>query len=108
MTNAYSSANDLAQKAYSKAGELGHYTQEQYVRYMAENPLAVGAIAMAAGVALGLAIPSTRYEGELMGDARDKVLQKAQETASEYIDKAKHIATEAGHTIDNEVKTLAG
>jgi Protein of unknown function (DUF3618). len=108
VTNAYSTAGDAAQKAYDKAGELGHYTQDQYEHYMAENPLAVGAIALAVGAAVGLAIPSTRYEGELMGDTRDQLLQKAQETATTYIDKAKQVASEAGHKIDNEVKTLAG
>ena len=60
------------------------------------------------GAAIGLAIPSTRYEDELMGDTRDQLMQKAQETANTYIDKARRIATEAGHKIDNEVKTLAG
>jgi ElaB/YqjD/DUF883 family membrane-anchored ribosome-binding protein len=108
VTTAYSSAEDMAHKAYDKAGELGHYTQEQYTRYMAENPLAVGAIALAVGAAIGLAIPSTRYEGELMGDTRDELLRKAQETASEYIDKAKQVATETGRKIDDQVKTLAG
>jgi len=106
VATAYSSAEDMAHKAYDKAGELGYYTQEQYQRYMAENPLAVGAIALAVGAAIGLAIPSTRYEGELMGDTRDQLLHKAQETASEYIDKAKQVASDAGRKIDDQVKTL--
>jgi ElaB/YqjD/DUF883 family membrane-anchored ribosome-binding protein len=108
MADAYSSAGDFAHKAYDKAGEVGQYTQQQYDHYMNENPLAVGALALAVGAAIGLAIPSTHYEDELMGETRDNVLEKAQSTANQYIDKAKHVAQEAGEKIDNEVRSLAG
>ena len=107
MANAYSSAGDMANKAYDKAGELGQYTQQQYEHYMDENPLAVGAIALAVGAAIGLAIPSTRYENEMMGETRDRLMEQAQSTANEYIDKAKNVAQEAGQKIDNEVRSLA-
>lgn len=106
MSDAYSSAGDMAHRAYDKAGELGHYTQQQYEHYMDENPLAVGAIALAVGAAIGLAIPSTRYENEMMGETRDRLMEQAQTTANEYIDKAKNVAQEAGQKIDDEVKSL--
>ena len=86
MADAYSSAGDLAHRAYDKAGEVGQYTQQQYDHYMNENPLAVGALALAVGAAIGLAIPSTHYEDELMGETRDNMLEKAQSTANQYID----------------------
>ena len=108
MADAYSSAGDLAHRAYDKAGEVGQYTQQQYDHYMNENPLAVGALALAVGAAIGLAIPSTHYEDELMGETRDNMLEKAQSTANQYIDKAKNVAQEAGQKIDNEVRSLAG
>ena len=38
--------------------------------YLEDNPLALGALAVAVGAAVGFAIPSTRYEGQLMGEAR--------------------------------------
>jgi len=107
MTNAYSSAGDVAHKAYDKAGEFGQYTQQQYEHLMDENPLAVGAIALAIGAAIGLAIPSTSYEDKLMGETRDRVLERVQSTANQYIDKAKNVAQEAGQKIDNEVRSLA-
>lgn len=107
MANAYSGAGDMAHRAYDKAGELGQYTQQQYEHYMDENPLAVGAIALAVGAAIGLSIPSTSYEDNLMGETRDRVLEKAQSTANEYIDKARNVAQEAGQKLDNEVRSLA-
>jgi len=43
-----------------------------------------------------------------MGETRDRVLERVQSTANQYIDKAKNVAQEAGQKIDNEVKSLAG
>ena len=86
--------SEMANKAYERAGELGTSAQETYDRYIEERPLAVVAAAAAVGAAIGFAIPSTTYEGELMGDARQNVLDKAQETATDLVDKAKEVVGE--------------
>ena len=36
---------------------------------MRDNPLAMGAVAVAAGTAVGLMLPSTRFESEYIGEA---------------------------------------
>lgn len=86
-------------------------TQMQYgaqrARYgledsLQESPLAVGAIALAVGVAVGLAAPSTNLENQLMGEARDTVVQKAQDTAQDTLHKVQHVAE---HTADATKKT---
>jgi hypothetical protein len=38
-----------------------------------ENPLAVGTLAVGVGAAVGLAIPETSKEHEVMGEARDNL-----------------------------------
>ncbi len=43
-----------------------------------ENPLAVGALGVGVGAAVGLAIPQTAKEHEVMGEARDTFVEKAQ------------------------------
>jgi hypothetical protein len=43
-----------------------------------ENPLTVGALGVGVGAAIGLAIPETSKEHEVMGEARDTVVEKAQ------------------------------
>jgi hypothetical protein len=96
----------MTHHVYEKAGEYGSHIREQYDHYMTENPLAIGAMAFAAGAAIGLAIPSTRYEGELMGEARENVLQRSQEALSGLADRAKRVANETGQTINKEVKNL--
>ena len=102
----YTGAGDLANKAYDRVGEFGTVAQEKYDEYLEENPLALGALAVAVGAAVGFAIPSTRYEGKVMGDARENLMHKAQEAAGSLVDKAKHVATEAGQTIKDEAQAL--
>ena len=106
-TNVYSSATDYAGKAYEKVGDFGTQAREQYDHYIEENPLAVGAVALALGAAVGMAIPSTRVEGQLMGETKQQLMQKAQDTAGELVDRVKQVANEAQKTISDEVKTQA-
>lgn len=95
---AYDSVTNAAGTAYDKVGELGTQVREQYDYYIEENPLAVGAVALAVGAAVGFSIPSTRYEGELLGEYRQQVLDKAQTAASGLVDKVKTVANETVQT----------
>lgn len=104
-STAYEGVGNFAGTAYEKVGEFGTQTREQYDYYIEENPLAVGAVALALGAAVGFSIPSTSYEGELMGEARHNLLQKAQDSAGELVDKVKQVASEAQKTIGDEVRT---
>ncbi len=106
LGNAYTGAGDLGHRAYDRVGEYGTMAHEKYDEYLEENPLALGALAVAVGAAVGFAIPSTRYEGKLMGDARENVIQRAQDAAGTLVDKAKQVASEAGQTIKQEAQAL--
>jgi Protein of unknown function (DUF3618). len=103
---AVNSAKDLANKTYSKAGEYGNAAYDTYDRYINENPLAVGAAAFAIGAVVGLAIPSTKYEGELMGETRDELLRKAQDKGSMLLDKTRHLVDEAASTVSKESSSI--
>lgn len=103
---AYSSADQVAHRAYERAGEYGQIAHEKYEEVLEENPLALGAVAMAVGAAVGFAIPSTNYEGRLMGDAREQLMQRAQDAAGSFVDKAKEAASHAGETIKEEARAL--
>ena len=48
-----------------------------------ENPLAVGLIALAVGVAIGMTVPATEIENRTMGEARDRAYERASKAASE-------------------------
>lgn len=77
---------------------------------MDERPWAIGVVALAAGAAIGMAIPSTKYEGRLMGEARVNLLDKVSHTAADFVEKAKQAAADAGkavsETVSDEAKTL--
>lgn len=55
------------------------------------NPIAFGALALAAGVGLAMALPHTRREDELLGRAHGKVAGRARE----LVDSAKSVAKDA-------------
>ncbi len=53
--------------------------------FASENPLAVGAIAFAIGAAAGLVLPRTRTEDQLLGQARDALVDRLEGTAKETL-----------------------
>ncbi len=89
-------ASDLVHGTTETVSNLGHQAKEGALwagrglqRLMNENPLAVGAAAIAAGAAVGLALPRTRLEHEYMGEASERVVDKAQQVARDAMDKVK-------------------
>lgn len=106
MNSAMTGTRDLANRAYSKAGEYGSAAYDTYDHYINENPLAVGAAAFALGAVVGLAIPSTRYEGELMGETRDQLLKKAQDKGSMLLDKTRNLVDEAASSVQKESRSI--
>jgi len=63
-----------------------------------ENPLLVGAGALAIGTAIGMLLPETEPEHRLMGEAKDTVVDKAQNVAQQAIDKVSRVAEQATNT----------
>jgi len=69
-----------------------------------EQPLAVGAAAIAVGLVAGLLIPGTSREDEMLGDKRDEALRRAQEKGREVLVKGKHVAQAAVETLKTEAE----
>lgn len=76
----------------SKAREGANEVSNRFGQLLHDNPLAVGAVAMAAGTAVGLALPSTRFESEYIGETSEKLVDKAEEVARGAIDKVQDAA----------------
>lgn len=116
---AQSSMSDLADKAQSGVSQIADSAQSgvstlvggtqqqaqraqgQLQQMLQETPLAVGGIALALGAAVGLAIPETPPENQLMGEARDTLVQKAQETAVDTMHKVQDVAKTTQDTVQN-------
>lgn len=104
-------AGEYVEQAQDMAGQLGHQAQykaqdayDKFDRLMHESPLVVGAVAIGLGAAVGLAIPETRKENEMMGEARDSLLDTAQQKAQETMHKAEQVVNEAKTTIQQEAQ----
>ncbi|HEX5876489.1 MAG TPA: DUF3618 domain-containing protein [Pyrinomonadaceae bacterium] len=80
--------SNLTDKAKHTASDLGTRCSE----LMRTNPLAMGAVAVAAGTAVGLMLPSTRFESEYIGEAGAGLVDRAQEMARGAIDKVQDAA----------------
>ncbi len=88
-------AGQLADRAQNVAGTVAEQTRIQTRRVedqFYESPLAIGAATLALGVAAGLAIPATRQEAQLVGDARDKLVDRVRNVARETADKVQNVA----------------
>jgi hypothetical protein len=106
---AQSTVDQVVNQAQETAGSLRHQTHYQAQRFedrfghtLYETPLAVGAIAFALGTAVGLAAPQTRQENAFMGEARDNLVEKAQEVAQDTVEKLQHVA---GQVVDEAQST---
>lgn len=108
VSSAYDTAAEVGSQVKDTAQELAHKAYKNYDYYIDENPLAVGAVALALGAAVGLSIPSTDFESNLMGETRDNLMQQAGEKVSSLIDTAEEkvdqVKTIAGKTIDKAVE----
>ena len=69
-----------------------------------ENPLQVGALAVVLGGAIGLAAPPTVREQQLMGEARDRLVDRVQETAQGTMQKVQRVVEEAGEAVEDEAR----
>jgi ElaB/YqjD/DUF883 family membrane-anchored ribosome-binding protein len=102
---------DLASRAKDQAGALrdqaqtqAQQAQGQLQRVLNDSPLAVGAVALGLGAAVGLAVPRTRQESQLMGEARDRLVDTAQTVVQETQQKVQHVAEEAQSAAKQEAQ----
>jgi ElaB/YqjD/DUF883 family membrane-anchored ribosome-binding protein len=63
--------------------ERARQTQAQVENFVQEQPLLVGAIAVAVGAAIGAALPTTAYENRTLGDLRDRTIEKARQVGQD-------------------------
>jgi len=121
VDQAQQTASNLASQAQGTASNIAGQTQEA-VEYMAdraqyqvqrvedrfqqalyENPLSVAAAALAIGAMVGLSLPQTQRENELLGEARDNLIDRAQEVAQDTLEKVQQVA---GDVIDQAQTTV--
>ncbi len=96
-------ARGAGERARSGAGYRAERAQDTFLRTLEEQPLVLGALAMAVGTAIGAALPSTRTEDELMGEHRDRL----RDDAAEYLERKGAEGAEAAEKAYDSVKDEA-
>src|SRR5690349_4106171 len=88
-------ATDLANRSTQTLNELGTKAKNSASRLgeiMRDNPLAAGAVAIAAGTAVGLMIPSTQMESEYIGETGDRLVERVEDIARDALGRVQDAA----------------
>ena len=115
LPDAAAKVGTVAGQVQVAAGNLSAQVSEQAQRSagwfgttLHDNPLAIGALAVALGAAAGFIIPETPYEDSLLGQKRDELVAQAQSAAQDITHKvttvAQTVAHEALETAKEEAK----
>jgi ElaB/YqjD/DUF883 family membrane-anchored ribosome-binding protein len=101
-------AGEFKDRAGERIGDLGSEARRKTRRIKTnlqhaaeENPLTLAIGAAVVGLALGMLLPGTRREDELMGSSRDQLVDRAERTA----ERVKDAAVEAGREVKETVRT---
>jgi hypothetical protein len=102
-------AGELGQQVSHKADDVresvvqgAHQAKRGFERLLDENPLVLTSVALVLGASVSLLLPGTRQEDELMGGARDQLVDKARETASAAKEVVQETADEVTQTVKDE------
>jgi ElaB/YqjD/DUF883 family membrane-anchored ribosome-binding protein len=79
--------------------------REGFTQLLEEQPLLVGACAVALGAFIGYSLPATETEDRWMGEARDRTVQRAKEAGKEQYAKAREFAADVTQSKDGSPPT---
>jgi hypothetical protein len=81
--------------AGDRASYYGRRVRRGFFDTLHEQPLVLGALGLAAGAAIGAALPATEREDEWLGESRDRLKERAKEVSWEQVEKARATASAA-------------
>jgi len=94
-SQAMETVGDMAEDVQERWDHVRERTVSEFDEWMDENPLAVGAAALAVGLAIGFTSPRTRWEDETMGATRDALIARTSEMAEDGASELAARVTEA-------------
>lgn len=100
-------AGDTASSLAQGAKRSAIRAEQSLESTMRENPMAVGAAALAIGAVVGFSLPRTEREDALMGGTRDQMLRKAGEAAHDAASSVSHLAENALEGVKKSAQELS-
>jgi len=104
-------AGELKDRAGERISELSGEARRQTRKLKTnlehtaeENPLALAIGAAVVGLALGMLLPGTQREDEIMGSARDQLVDRAERTAERVKDAAVDAGRELKDTVQQQIE----
>jgi len=111
MQQVQSTAGQVVDQAQEAGGQVVEQVQQQasraqgfLERQLQENPLLVGAVALAVGGVLAGTVPSTSREDHMLGATRDRVMGSAKELSQDAMQKVGRVVDEAQSAAAREAK----
>jgi hypothetical protein len=104
-----SAAHDLGSATGAAAGRAETYGRQAgrgFMDMLEREPLLIGGLAVAVGAAIGAALPSTEAEDRIVGEARDRLVEKGREAMQEGLEKAEEVAQAAYSGAKAEVENV--
>ena len=102
--NVASGAGDVAGNVVGGVQQGAQKATTQLERMLHENPLLVGGAALVLGAVIGMMLPATEKENQILGKAHDTVMEKAGDVVQQTMDKVSNVAEEVTNTVKEETK----
>lgn len=95
-------SDEYARRARMEARRAGRRAEAS----MEENPLLYGALALGAGLALGLLLPQTRLENRYLGETSDQFVESAQTVARDAAQRAQNVVEEVKPELERTARQV--
>jgi len=89
------------------ARSQGQNLQGWYEQKLQTSPMTLGLVAAGLGAAAGLMLPTTEREGQIMGERRDQVVDRAQTMAQETVQKVQSVAQDVTGAVTETIQDSA-
>lgn len=101
-------AQQKTQQYSAQVGTIGAQAQQKTQQAVQSNPLAVGGVALVLGALIGMLLPGTERENEMMGDLRNQVADKAQTVVGDVKQRVQQAVDEAKPEVKNLANKVVG
>jgi ElaB/YqjD/DUF883 family membrane-anchored ribosome-binding protein len=99
LSSGMQSARERASQLGDSAGRQIDRARDNWDYVLRENPLVLGAVGLAIGALAAALAPRTRTEDEMMGQARDNLMDQAKRAGTAKLEEAKQMAASTVNTV---------